>query len=178
MMPIASKEYSETEADASKRLTVALGFDVTRDAVREWRVKKYPLDDIPKLRLALLSQPRPPEGLIEQEVGPEINRATWLQRKLIAQTLKIEAEASLKALDLEAAQKGWFRTELAEQAGREIGAVFRSELLQIPNLWAPVLEGLPPAKMRDRMRAEVGRILESCDRLLREKGAEPGKGEP
>ena len=60
------------------------------------------------------------------------------------------------------------------ESGRAIAASFRSHLLQIPNQWTPILEGLTPAKMREKMRAEIARILGDVLRLMEERGARPG----
>ena len=51
----------ETEAAAQARLSKLLGGDVTREMVRQWRAKGYPLDDAAELRRILLEQRKCPD---------------------------------------------------------------------------------------------------------------------
>ena len=167
----------ETEAATQARLSKLLGGEVTRAMVREWRAKGYPLDDPKELRAILLGQRKCPDWLIEgrQETssneGPTVAE---LRYQLLLEKVRIAAaDATKKELDANAAKNKWVTGDEAREAGRAISAIFRSHLLQIPNQWTPILEGLSPAKMREKMRAEVARILADVLRLMEERAARP-----
>ena len=57
----------ETAAAAQARLSRLLGGEVTREMVRQWRDKGYPLDNANELRQILLGQRRCPDWLIQGE---------------------------------------------------------------------------------------------------------------
>ena len=169
---------AETEAATQARLSKLLGGDVTRAMVREWSAKGYPLDDPRELREILLGQRKCPDWLIEghQDTttaeGPTVAE---LRYQLLLEKVRIAAaDATRKELDANAAKNKWVTGDEAREAGRAIAAIFRSHLLQIPNQWTPILEGLAPAKMREKMRAEVARILADVLRLMEERAARPG----
>ena len=174
----------ETEPAAQARLSKLLGGEVTRQMVREWRRKGYPLEDGEELRRVLLAQRKCPDWLIPPpsedpatpnsptKTGPSVGE---LRYQLLLERVRIAAaDATKKELDAQAAKNHWVTAEEAREAGRAIAAIFRSHLLQIPNQWTPILEGLAPGKMRDKMRAEVARILGDVLRLMEERGARPG----
>ena len=170
----------ETEAATQARLSKLLGGEVTRAMVREWRAKGYPLDDAQELREILLGQHKCPDWLIQPggqdqtttTTGPSVAE---LRYQLLLERVRIAAaDATKKELDANAAKNKWVTADEAREAGRAIAAIFRSHLLQIPNQWTPILEGLAPAKMREKMRAEVARILGDVLRLMEERGARPG----
>ena len=169
----------ETEPDAQARLSKLLGGHVTRAMVREWRAKEYPLDDGPELRRLLLSQHKCPDWLLEGDGsdpgtadGPSVAE---LRYQLLIERVRIAAaDATRKELEASAAKNKWITAEEGREAGRAISAIFRSHLLQVPNSWTPILEGLPPAAMRDKMRGEVARILSDVLRLMEERAASPG----
>ena len=168
----------ETEPAAQARLSRLLGGEVSRAMVREWRDKGYPLDNANELRQILLGQRRCPDWLIQGQeettttTGPSVAE---LRYQLLLEKVRIAAaDATKKELDAAAAKNKWVTADEAREAGRAIAAIFRSHLLQIPNQWTPILEGLAPAKMREKMRAEVARILGDVLRLMEERGARPG----
>ena len=169
----------ETEAAAQARLSKLLGGDVTREMVRQWRAKGYPLDDAAELRRILLEQRKCPDWLITKPStdsgtteGPSVAE---LRYQLLLEKVRIAAaDATKKELDANAAKNKWVPADEAREAGRAIAAIFRSHLLQIPNQWTPILEGLTPAKMREKMRAEIARILGDGLRVMEERGARPG----
>ena len=169
----------ETEPAAQARLSRLLGGEVTRAMVREWRAKGYPLENAAELREILLGQHKCPDWLLEKPgqqatatTGPSVAE---LRYQLLLERVRIAAaDATKKELDAAAAKNKWVTAEEAREAGRAIAAIFRSHLLQIPNQWTPILEGLSPAKARDKMRAEVARILGDVLRLMEERGARPG----
>ena len=170
----------ETEPAAQARLSRALGGEVTRAMVREWRAKGYPLADADELRDILLGQRRCPDWLIDGAGHGETTAADGptvaeLRYQLLLERVRIAAaDATKKELDAAAAKNKWVTAKEAREAGRAIAAIFRSHLLQIPNQWTPILEGLAPGKMREKMRAEVSRILGDVLRLMEERGARPG----
>jgi len=168
---------AESDAAAMRRLSKVLGGTVTRAMVREWRGKAYPLDDGAELRRILLSQHTCPNWLVAKSpeapgAGPSVGE---LRYQLLLERVRIAAaEATKKELEAGAALNHWVTADEAREAGRAIAAIFRSHLLQLPNQWTPILEGLSPPKMRDKMRGEVGRILGDVLRLMEERGARPG----
>lgn len=168
----------ETEAAAQARLSKMLGGEVTRSMVREWRGKGYPLDDGPELRRILLTQRKAPDWVLDSvkaPAGPEGPSVEQLRYQLLIERVRIAAaDATRKELEAAAAKNRWITAEEGREAGRAISAIFRSHLLQVPNQWTPILEGLTPGAMRDKMRGEVGRILADVLRLMEERGAGPG----
>ncbi len=170
----------ETEAAAQARLSKMLGGEVTRQMVREWRAKGYPLDDAEGLQEILLQQHKCPDWIVERAAtettaGPTVAE---LRYQLLLEKVRIAAaDATKKELDAEAAKNKWVTADEAKEVGRAIAAIFRSHLLQIPNQWTPILEGMTPGKMREKMRAEVARILSDVLRLMEERAARPGNTE-
>ena len=177
----AKKAPGETQAATVKRLSKALGGAVTRHMVRVWTQKGLPLQDPAALAAVLLSQRKCPPWLLEaqmpagdqEEPAAPATVAELQYQLLLERVRKTAAEATIKELDAQAAKEKWFTAEQAHESGRQIGAVIRSHLLQIPNQWTPILQGLPAGKMREKMRREVGRILGDCERMMLEKGAPP-----
>jgi phage terminase Nu1 subunit (DNA packaging protein) len=176
----AATRKRSSAAVLRETLTKALGGQVTRDMVREWTSKGYPVEDPAALVQVLLAQRTCPAWLEEKHATPAEDQAaapTVAELKyqlLLERVRKTAAEASIKELEAAAARQKWLTREEAEEAGRQIGSIFRSHLLQVPNSWTPILEGLPAGKMRDRMRKEIARILQDVERLMIEKGAPPG----
>jgi hypothetical protein len=152
--------------------------------VREWTKKGLPLDDPASLAAVLLAQRKCPPWLLaaqmaaaapadQAEPAAPATVAELQYQLLLERVRKTAAEATIKELDAKAAAEKWFTAEEAHESGRQIGAVIRSHLLQIPNQWTPILLGLPAGKMREKMRREIGRILGDCERMMLEKGACP-----
>lgn len=172
------KKRAESLTEAAERLSELLGGPVTVGQVRHWRAKGYNLADKEELVVALLSAQRCPEWIVEKfagenEEGGRPTAAELKYRYALARTLKTEWEAKQKEVDYRAAVENWITREVADETGRQIGAVLRSQLLQLPATLTPQLQGLAAAPMRAKIQAEVARMLQELKRLMLEKGVPP-----
>ena len=165
----------ETQTQIAKRLSVALKGPVTRECVRDWIAKGYPLDDPKALTNVLLDQHKPADWLVQNHAAPpageKVDVAALRVELLVAKVRKTAAEACIKEIEAEAAKYKYQTKEEAHEAGRQIATVFKSHLQQLESNLPPVLEGLTAVKMRPKIRAELTRILNDHDRLMIEIGA-------
>jgi hypothetical protein len=168
----------ETQTQIARRLSVALKGPVTRECVRDWIAKGYPLDDPEALAIVLLDQHKPADWLVQNHATPPagetVNVADLRIELLIAKVRKTAAEAVIKEIEAEAAKEKYQTKEEAREAGRQIAAVFRSHQQQLENNLPPILEGLTAAQMRPKIRTENTRIMKDHDRLMIEMGARRG----
>ncbi len=165
---------SESEEAAALRLNLAFGLPqgtVQRGSVRRWRLKGFHLDDIDRLESELWTMARVPEWLTERAIDKEseLSPADVDHRFKVGRMLKVEAEAEIKGLEVQAHREKWVTAAEMHETGRQLGAILRSHLLQFPNQWAPILEGKTAAQMRVRMREEVARVLGDLERVMKEK---------
>lgn len=152
---MAGKPQAGSLASESARLSVALGRVVTKEEIRWWKKKGYPLDDVPKLKRKLRDQERqrkpstestgdesevdpfadaPPSGLtIEVELGA-------LQSKLIASTDYETARtirtqiAGVKDVIKTLRDQGFYVTQESQiRRGLAIGQAIKSLVLKIPS---------------------------------------------
>lgn len=166
-----AKNGEETPTEAAKRLAAHFGVKISRQQVYAWRKAGLDLSDPEELRKTLetrRNQPAALANLVGKPAG-DADGPSLREELLLEQIRKTRAEASLKEL-----QEAEMRADLVPKRevledGIQLGALMKSFLLKIPETWPPMIEGLPAAKMRPRLRAEVQKLMEEWHAVTAEK---------
>lgn len=161
-------EKPEGQHAAAARLTVEMGFPVTRAMVRVWKKKGHDLHDIEKLKSQLRESERPPAGLkadkphddLPSDTPDELEKQLGeLQRDLIAApdyetARKIKTKiGGLKELHRTQVEMGQFLPMTASMdAGARAAVASKAAWEAIEDDLPPRLEGLTAAQMKKELR--------------------------
>jgi hypothetical protein len=177
-----AKPRRETQAAAAVRLGKALGIGVTRQMVRKWKAKGYPLDDPEELGRCLWNQERRPKGLKRPKdlesvpaVRPDVE---GLDQEQVEKELRELYEKLRDAEDYEEARTR--RTQIAgvkdvlkelREQGRYIlreeaaksaavaAMASKGKWEQIEDELPPMLEGLTALQMKEKLRPFARRVI-------------------
>jgi len=166
--PKRPPEKPEGQHAAAARLTVDMGFSVTRAMVRFWKKKGYDLHNIEKLKAQLRESERPPAGLQSQVQHDDLPRdhpeelekqLAALQRDLISApdyetARKIKTKiGGLKELHRTQVEMGQFLPMTASMdAGSRAAVASKAAWESIEDDLPPRLEGLTAAQMKKELR--------------------------
>ncbi len=161
-------EKPEGQHAAAARLTVEMGFPVTRAMVRFWKKKGYDLHDVEKLKGQLKNSERPPAGLKQPKTHDDLPSETpdelekqlgELQRALIgapdyetARKIKTKI-GGLKELHRTQVEMGQFVPMTSSMdAGARAAVASKAAWESIEDDLPPRLEGLTAAQMKKELR--------------------------
>ena len=161
---MARPKHPESERSLAARLSVALNRVVTRDCIREWKEKGYPLDDIPALEKRLRNQERAPKKTPapadpdqppppKDDDTPETlnieSELQKLQRKLVnaadyedARTLRVQIAGVRDVLKSLREQGHYVTKESQIREGMATGQTIKALVLKIPAELPQQLVGL------------------------------------
>jgi len=185
---------SETVTEACRRLSAALGIEVTRGMLRHWRTKRYDLQDIDALkhslrnqvrnplpkepRPAAASQPAPTDRMLTPE---EIDdRIATLQDALLtatdldaARTIKTQISGMREVIKVQQERGVLMPVADAEAAGRLAGQASRQAWEKIEDELPPMLEGKTAAQMKAALRDYARARCLELSALFSTKSAPP-----
>jgi hypothetical protein len=162
---MAGKKQPNSERAIAARLTVELGRLVTRDCIREWTEKGYPLDDPVALEKRIRNQKRGPKRIRpaggdadesddDQPEAPATHldiehEMKELQRKLIkaedyetARTLRMQIAGVRDVLKSLREQKYYVTIESQTRDGMAFSEAAKSQILRIPAELPQMIIGL------------------------------------
>jgi hypothetical protein len=162
---------AENVDDQAARLGREMGAPagrVTRQSIRTWKSKDYPLDDSAELKRRLASQPQPPDWMIDQvgDVPAEEVRA----RTNIAKMLKVEAEATLKENEVKKQDGELLPRARVAHLFQCFGALDRSAWLKLQNHLPPILAGLSETQVLAKLRPYLAREMAELSRAATDLG--------
>ena len=183
------KERGSRRSEA-ERLSRELGYAVSPRSVELWARKGYNLQNTVELIEGLLSQQRPPAGLIAAiEAGkvdvPEpatsededsMSTAEAGRRLKIAQYRRTAAEARIKILQAEQQAGRLVPRDEVLKEGIGIGVFVRETVMRLQSTLPPELEGLSAAQMARSLKKTLRKMckeisessVERIERVVRE----------